>query len=250
MVREQTFEKLYRLKLHGLAQALESQLQDPETGTLGFEERLARLVDAQWLWRENRAVATRLRQARLKMAASLEDLNYRHPRQLDRSLMSSLADCDWVRRRQNITITGPSGIGKSFLCCALLEKACRQGFTAYYATASKFLRQLGVAWADGSFDRLLGKLARTDVLAVDDWGLVPLSDLERRHFLEVLDDRSESRSTVLTSQFPVQDWHALIGNPTLADAIVERILAHSHRIELHGETLRSLRPPAAEEVRS
>jgi len=193
MVREQTFEKLYRLKLHGLAQALESQLKDPETGALGFEERPARLVDAQWLWRENRAVATRLRQARLKMAAGLEDINYRHPRQLDRSLMSSPAECDWVRRRQNITITGPSGIGKSFLCCALLEKACRRGFTAYYVTASKFFRQLGVAWADGSFDRLLAKLARTDVPAFDDWGLVPLTDLERRHFLEVLDDRSESR---------------------------------------------------------
>ena len=127
-----------------------------------------------------------------------------------------------------------------------MQNACRQGFTAYYAPASKFFRQLGVAWADGSFDRLLAKLARTDVLAIDDWGLVPLTDLERRHFLEVLDDRSESRSTVLTSQFPVQTWHELIGNPTLADAIVERILANSHRIELQGETLRPVkRSPTA-----
>lgn len=248
MVREQTFEKLYSLKLHGFAQALDAQLKNPDTSSLSFEDRVAMLVDAQWLWRENRAIATRLRQARLKLPASIEDLNYRHPRQLDRSLMSSLANCDWIRQRHNITLTGPSGIGKTFVCCALLQNACRQGFTAYYAPASKFFRQLGVAWADGSFDRLLAKLARTDVLAVDDWGLVPLTDLERRHFLEVLDDRSESRSTILTSQFPVQTWHELIGNPTLADAIVERILANSHRIELQGETLRPVKQPGGGEV--
>ncbi len=242
MVREQTFDKLYSLKLHGLAAALEEQFKNPEMDALSFEERLALLVDAQWLWRENRAIATRLRQARLKMAASLEDVNYRHPRKLDRSLVQALASCDWIRQRHNLTIIGPSGIGKTYLCCALLEKACRQGFRAYYASASKFFRQLGVAWADGSFDRLLAKLARTDVLAIDDWGLVPLTDLERRHFLEVLDDRSESRSTILTSQFPVQSWHELIGNPTLADAIVERILSNSHRIELEGETLRKIEP--------
>ncbi len=240
MVREQTFEKLYSLKLHGLATALEEQLNNPEMDSLGFEERLALLIDAQWLWRENRAFATRLRQARLKMAASVEDINYRHRRKLERSLMASLSSCDWIRQHQNVTITGPSGIGKTYLCCALLEKACREGFRAYYASASKFFRQLGVAWADGSFDRLLAKLARTDVLAIDDWGLVPLTDLERRHFLEVLDDRSDSRSTILTSQFPVENWHELIGNPTLADAIVERILSRSHRLQLQGETLRQL----------
>jgi len=242
MVREQTFDKLYSLKLHGLAAALEEQLKNPEMDTLGFEERLALLVDAQYLWRENRAYATRLRQARLKTAASIEDINYRHSRKLDRSLVQSLAGCDWIRQRHNLTIIGPSGIGKTYLCCALLEKACREGFRAYYAQASKFFRQLGLAWADGSFDRLLAKLARTDVLAIDDWGLVPLTDLERRHFLEVLDDRSESRSTILTSQFPVENWHELIGNPTLADAIVERILANSHRIEMQGETLRKIQP--------
>jgi DNA replication protein DnaC len=241
MLREQTFDKLYRLKLHGMAQALEEQFRQAETASLGFEERLARLVDAQWLWRENRAVATRLRQARLKQPASLEDINYRHPRQLDRALLRSLASCDWVRQHHNITITGPSGVGKTYLCCALLEKACREGFTAYYAAAAKFFRQLAIAYADGSFDRLLAKLARLDVLAIDDWGLVPLSDPERRHLLEVLEDRCGSRSTVLTSQFPVQTWHDLVGSPTLADAILERILSNHHEIALKGETLRPVR---------
>lgn len=246
MLREQTFDKLYRMKLHGFAQALEQQLQQTEAASLSFEERLASLVDAQWLWRENRAIATRLRQARLKQPASLEDVNYRHPRQLDRSLLRSLASCDWVRQHHNITITGPSGVGKTYLCCALLEKACREGFTAYYAAAAKFFRQLGIAYADGSFDRWLAKLARIDVLAIDDWGLTVLTDPERRHLLEVLEDRCGLRSTVLTSQFPVSAWHDLVGSPTLADAILERILSNHHPIALQGETLRPVRKAGGE----
>lgn len=241
MVREQTFEKLYKMKLHGMAQALEEQLRQPETGALGFEERLAMLVDAQWLWRENRAICTRLRRAHLKHTAAMEDINYRHSRQLDRSQMKSLASCEWVRRHQNITISGASGLGKTYLCNALLDKACREGFSALYVLASKFFRQLSVAYADGSFDQLLAKLARIDVLAIDDWGLTPLGDMERRHLLEVLDDRHECRSTILTSQFEVGAWHDLIGNPTLGDAIMERILSHHHEIVLKGETMRPVK---------
>jgi DNA replication protein DnaC len=152
--------------------------------------------------------------------------------------MRSLAECNWVRQHQNVTITGAAGLGKTWLCCALQQKACREGFTARYFAAPKFFRQLAVAYADGSFDKFLSKLARIDVLAIDDWGLTPLGDMERRHFLEVLDDRYELRSTILTSQFTVDDWHALIGNPTLGDAIMERILARNHKIQLKGETMR------------
>ena len=243
MVREQTFGKLYKLKLNGMAQALEEQLRQPDMASLAFEERVAMIVDAQWQWRENRAMTIRLGRAKLKHAASMEDINYRHPRQLDRAQMRSLADCEWVRQHQNITITGAAGLGKTWLCCALLQKACREGFSARFFAAPKFFRQLAVAYADGSFDKLLSKLARVDVLAIDDWGLTPLGDMERRHLLEVLDDRYESRSTILTSQFTVDDWHALIGNPTLGDAIIERILSHNHKIQLKGETMRPLEKP-------
>ena len=238
MVREQTFEKLYKLKLHGMAQALEEQFRQPDMASLSFEERVAMLVDAQCLWRENRALTTHLAQAKPRYAASMEEINYRHPRQLDRAQVRGLADCEWVRRHQNITITGAAGLGKSWLCCAFLQKACREGFSARYFVAPKFFRQLAIAYADGSFDNLLAKLARVDVLVIDDWGLTPLGDMERRHLLEVLDDRYECRSTILTSQFIVDDWHDLIGNPTLADAIMERILSHNHKIQLKGETMR------------
>jgi DNA replication protein DnaC len=240
MTREQTFEKLYRMKLHGMAKALEEDLKQPDMANLSFEERLAMLVDAQWLWRENRSLASRLRRAKLKQKASVEDINFRHPRQLDRSVIRSLSTCDWVRERHNVAITGPSGIGKSFLCCALLEKACRDGFTTLYFGAEKFFRTLALAYADGSFDKLLSQFARVDVLAIDDWGIVAMGDRERRHLLEVLEDRNQARSTVVTSQFPIKTWHEVVASPTLADAIVERILTRAHRIELAGETIRDL----------
>jgi DNA replication protein DnaC len=240
MTREQTFDKLYRMKLHGMAKALEEQLKQPDMASLSFEERLAMLVDAQWLWRENRSLAIRLRTAKLKQQASIEDINFRHPRQLDRGLIRSLSSCDWVRDRHNVAISGPSGIGKTFICCALLEKACREGFTTLYFRAEKFFRTLAVAYADGSFDKVLSKLSRIDVLAIDDWGITPMGDRERRHLLEVLEDRNQARSTVITSQFPIDTWHELVASPTLADAVVERILTRAHRIELRGDSIRPL----------
>ena len=238
MLHEQTIEKLYSLRLQGMAHALQEQMKQPDMAGLAFEERLAMLVDAQWLWKENRALSLRLKNACLKHRASMENINYRHVRQLDRSQMRSLASCGWVKQRQNVLITGPTGIGKSYLCCALLEKACREGYSAYYTQAHKLFRQLAVAYVDGSYDKLLGRIAKMDVLAIDDWGLVPLADTERRHLFEVIEDRHGSRSTVVTSQFPVENWHELIGSPSMADATVDRIVQGSHRIELLGETMR------------
>jgi DNA replication protein DnaC len=238
MLHQQTIEKLHELRLPGMVQALEEQLKQPEVSSLSFEERLGLLVDAEWLQRQNRALARRLKNAHLKQPASIEDVNYRHVRQLDRAQMRSLAACQWVAQHQNVLITGPTGIGKTYLCCALLEKACREGYTAVYYRAPKFFRELSVAFVDGSFDRLLTRLAKTDVLAVDDWGLVSLNDAERRYFLEVIEDRHGCRSTVLTSQFPVKTWHDLIGNPSIADATIDRLLSSAHRIELMGDTMR------------
>jgi DNA replication protein DnaC len=241
MLREQTFEKLNSLKLHGMVQAYEQQLANPEAASLPFEDRLAMLVESQWLWRENKSLAIRLRHAELKLPATIEDINYRHVRQLDRAMIRSLSNCDWVRQRHNIAISGPAGIGKTYICCALLNKACREGFTVRYESASKFFRHLALAYADGSFDRKLAKLSKTDVLAIDDWGLAPLTDMQKQHLLEVLDDRCGSRSTIVASQFVTDKWHDLIGSPTLADAIMERILSNSYRIDLNGETIRPVK---------
>ena len=241
MLREQTFEKLNSLKLHGMAQAFEQQLANPDVAALGFEDRLAMLVEAQWLWRENHALKSRLRNAALKMPATIEDINYRHARQLERSVMRSLSSCDWVRQHHNIAISGPAGIGKTYLCCALLNKACREGFSVRYASAPKFFRHLAIAYADGSFDRMLAKLAKTDVIAIDDWGLAPLTDMQKQFLLEVLDDRCGSRSIIVASQFVIDKWHDLVGSPTLADAIMERILSNSYRVELNGETIRPVK---------
>jgi len=238
MLHEQTIEKLYSLRLQGMAHALQEQMRQPDMAGLAFEERLAMLVDAQWLWKENRALSQRLKNACLKHRASMENINYRHSRQLDRSQMRSLASCGWVKQRQNVLITGPTGIGKSYLCCALLEKACREGYSAYYTQAHKLFRQLAIAYVDGSYDKLLKKIAKMDVLAIDDWGLVPLADSERRHLFEVIEDRHGSRCTVVTSQFPVENWHELIGSPSMADATIDRIAQGAHRIELLGETMR------------
>jgi len=241
MLREQTFEKLNSLKLHGMSQAFEQQLNNPDSAELGFEDRLAMLVEAQWLWRENHAIKSRLRNATLKMQATIENINYRHARQLERSMIQSLASCDWVRQHHNVVISGPSGIGKTYICCALLDKACREGFSARYVSAPKFFRHLAIAYADGSFDRMLAKLARTDVIAIDDWGLTPLTDMQKQHLLEVLDDRCSTRSMIVSSQFVIDKWHDLVGSPTLADAIMERILSNSYRINLKGETIRPVK---------
>lgn len=241
MLREQTFEKLNSLKLHGMVQAFEQQLNNPDSSELGFEDRLAMLVEAQWLWRENHAIKTKLRHAALKVPATIENINYRHARQLQRSMIQSLSSCDWIRQNHNVVISGPSGIGKTYICCALLDKACREGFSARYVSAPKFFRRLAIAYADGSFDRMLSRLARTDVIAIDDWGLTPLTDMQKQHLLEVLDDRCGSRSTVVASQFVIDKWHDLVGSPTLADAIMERILSNSYRISLKGETIRPVK---------
>ena len=238
MLMQPTLEKLYSLKLNGMADAIRLQIEDPEVSQLSFEERLSMLVDRQWDWRQNKALARRLKNARFKIDAAIEDVDYRHPRRLDRPLIRTLSGCDWVRLHHNLLIIGPCGVGKSFLACALAQKAVRDGFTALYTRAPRLLRDLAVARADGSFPKLLDRLARIDVLIVDDWAMAPLADSERRDFLEICDDRYGLRSTILTSQVPITHWHDQIGDPTVADSILDRLVHNAHRIELAGASMR------------
>ena len=239
MLNQQTLEKLHTLRLHGMAEAFRAQSEQTGITELSFEERFALLVDQQWTWRQNRALERRLTQAKLRHRASVEDIDFRSPRGLDRTLLRSLTqNSAWVREHQNVFLIGPTGIGKSFLACALAEKACRDGFTAFYTRASQLFRDLILARADGSLRTLLTRMARLDLLVVDDWAMAPLADTERRDFLEICEDRYQIRSMILTSQLPVAKWHEQIGDPTLADGILDRLVHNAHRIELHGESMR------------
>jgi DNA replication protein DnaC len=247
MLNQPTLEKLQTMKLHGMADAFRAQLQTTDMSQLSFEERFAMLVDQQWLWKENRALARRLRLAKLKERGVIEDIDYQHPRGLDRKLIRTLASSEWVRQHQNVLLLGPTGIGKTWLGCALAQKACRDGFTILHKRSSELFRDLAVAQVDGSFGRLLTKLARIDILVLDDFAMAPLKDSERRDFLELCDDRYQRRSMILTSQLPLAHWHEQIGDPTLADSILDRLVHNAYRIELNGESMRKKRGRKPEE---
>jgi len=242
MWTEQTLDKLHSMRLTGMAEALQQQLEDPDMAALSFEERLAWLVDRHWIWKENQALTRRLKNARLKdRQAAVEDIDFRHPRGLDRAQVRSLSTCDWVRRHQNLIIVGPCGVGKTFLACAFAQKALREGYTARYCRLPQLIRELTLARADGSLDQKLRQLARIDLLILDDWLMLPLGQSERRDLLEVAEDRYQTRSSILTSQIPLSSWHEQIGDPTLADSILDRLVHHAHQLELTGESLRKSR---------
>lgn len=241
MLNQPTIEKLQAMKLHGMATAFQEQIESAEIHHLSFEERLGLLVDRQWTWKEARALTRRLQLAKFKERAVIEDINYQHPRALDRKLMRTLSSSEWVRQHHNILFTGPTGIGKTWLACALAHKACRDGFLALHKRMAELFRDLATARADGSIGQLLLKLARVDVLLLDDFAMAPMKDHERRDFLEICDDRYQRRSTVLTSQLPVANWHEQIGDPTLADSIMDRLVHNAWRIDLSGESIRKQR---------
>ena len=245
MLMQPTLEQLYAMRLNGMAEALRRQLEDPAASDLAFEERFALLVESQWTWKESRALTRRLQLAKLKQQACLEDIDFRHPRGLEQARWMSLAhESAWVRRKQNVVLVGPTGVGKSFLACALAHRACRDGFSALYTRAPQLFRELHAARAEGSLARLLAKLAKVDALVVDDFALAPMSEPERRDFLDICDDRYRLRSTILTSQLPTDRWHGPIGEPTVADSILDRMVHHAHRFELQGESLRKVRGQA------
>ena len=236
MLYQQTMEKLYAMKLNGMAEALEEQRRT--AGELSFEERLGLLVERQWLWRENRALKTRLRAARLKLQACVEDIDYRAPRGLDRNVVEQMAAAEWVANRRNCLITGPAGSGKTYLACALAQQSCRDGFRTLYFYAPKLFRELAGARADGSLAALLRKIMKAQLLLIDDFGLEKAAADDYRGLLEVIDDRHGSGATLMTSQYPVATWHELIDNPTIADALLDRLVHSAYRIELNGESMR------------
>ena len=239
MLIEHTLEKLHAMKLSAMAEAVQQQLRSGEAAALSFEERLGLLVDLEWTAREQRKLTRRLQAAKLRYAtAALEAVDFAHPRQLRRQQVVTLGGCTWIADHQNLVITGPTGIGKSFLACAFVERACRRGFTAHYVRLPRLLHHLAVSRGDGSYPRVLARLAKLDLLAIDDWLLAPLRDAERRDLTEVIEDRAERASTLIASQLPVADWHGVIGDPNQADAICDRVLHDAHRLELKGPSLR------------
>ncbi|MCZ2104976.1 MAG: IS21-like element helper ATPase IstB [Burkholderiales bacterium] len=239
MLNEHTLDQLRGLRLDGMVHALTDQASSAAAGALGFEERLALLVQREIDWRDAKRLARLLKAARLKVSgACIEDIDWRASRGLDRSLVAALAGGDWLRHGHNVLITGATGVGKTWLACALAQQAARSGFTVLYARAPRLLGELQVAHGDGSFGRRLAQLARTDLLVLDDLAIAPISAAERNDLLELLDDRVGTRSTLITSQLPVSAWHEWLNDATLADAILDRIVHAAHKIALKGESMR------------
>jgi DNA replication protein DnaC len=242
MLQEPMMEKLLAMRLNGMASALKTQEQDPGARELSFLERLALLIDHQWNWRQNQALARRLRGAKLRGDACVEEIDYRAARGLDKSVIRALAqESAWVRNHENVFVLGPTGVGKSFVASALAQKACRDGYSALYTRAAALFRDLAMARADGSLRSLLAKLSRIDLLVIDDWAMAPLSEPERRDFWEICEERYQTRSLILTSQLPVTRWHEQIGDPTVADGILDRLVHNAHRIEMRGDSMRKKR---------
>lgn len=239
MLNEQTDRKLRTMKLTGMAEAYGEQGRQAAMAELSFDERFGLLVDRQWTYREDRALQTRLQHAKFKLPACLEDIAYPAARGLKRSQVDALADSRWIEYHQNVIVTGPTGTGKTFLACALGQKVCRDGHRVRYFVAAKLFRALAAAHADGSYMRLSAKLQKTELLIIDDWGMEKLLENQYRDFLELLDDRQGTGATLLTSQFPIKLWHDTIGNPTVADAILDRLIHNAHRLELKGESMRT-----------
>lgn len=247
MLNHLTLEKLRTLRLTGMADAFQEQLEKP-LPDLDFESRLGLLIEREWYLRENRKLKRRLSQAKLQQIACVEDIDFKHPRGLNKSTISELARGQWIHQHLNLLITGPTGCGKTYLACALAHKACLTGFTSRYYRLPRLWHELKIAKADGTYTQWLSQLAKIDILVLDDWGLVSPDDEQRRDLLEMLDDRYQNRSTIITSQLPTTHWHEHLNDATLADAILDRLLHNAIRLELKGDSLRKNKKTLQEEI--
>lgn len=233
-------EQLKSVRCEGMLEAFTEQLNTPDIHRLSFEERFALLIEREYLTRENRKLINRLRQAKLKEEACIEDIDYSPERQLSKTVLTRLAECSFIVRKENILITGPTGAGKTYLACAIANQACRQGYGARYIRLPKLFQAITIAKADGSYIKLMEYVAKLPLLVLDDWGLAPMNDANRRDLLEIIDDRYHRSSTLITSQLPVQDWHDTIGDATLGDAILDRLIHNAHRIDVKGPSMREI----------
>ena len=238
MLTNHTLDKLRTLRLTGLADAFEQQCQQGAIEELAFDERLGLLVDHEVLYRENRRLARLLRDAKLRINACVEDIDYQHPRGLKRAQVASLTTCDWIQRQHNLCLTGPTGTGKTWLACALGNQACRQGLSVRYLRLPRLFQSIRIAHGDGSYPRLMNQLLKTNLLILDDWGIQPLNAAQRSDLMEIIEERHGRQATLIASQLPIAHWHDYIGEATLADAILDRVLHNAHRLTLTGESMR------------
>ena len=250
MLLQQTREHLHTLRLTGMLEALDEQLAQPTMAELSFEERLGILVDRETLYRENRRLERLLRAARLRVGACVEDIDYRHARGLEKSRMASLIGLDWVRQSLNLCLTGPTGCGKTWLACAFGNEACRRGFSVRYLRLPRLFEMLRIAHGDGSYPKLMNQLLKTDLLLLDDWGIQKVSASQRNDLMEVIEDRHGRRSTLIASQLPIEHWHEYIGEATIADAVLDRLLHGAHRLNLTGDSMRKIKAKLTERDRS